>query len=274
MTATYTPLQRPDALGTKAFYTEEEAIAAFKKAADADAKVDPRDGALRLEGIRHGGVAGRAPRPNLRTSLIVDPDDGRLPPLTPEAQKRRAAAAAAAKLRDPAVGVRTFGNLYTRCVHGLGRRPARPRRQSRGGIGSGRRGCHGGGAVLPEPGLRDDRDAVEQRCAHHPARRPPAVPSQVRQWLGDSRGRWEGNTLVVETTNFNDKTPATNFQGSTDAIARGRTVHTDRPEYDPLPVHHHRSEHLDASVERRYAAAQSRTGRRSTSLPATSRTTA
>jgi hypothetical protein len=46
----------------------------------------------------------------------------------------------------------------------------------------------------------------------------PHLPGSVRQWLGDSRGHWEGNTLVVETTNFNDKRPATNFLGSTDNL--------------------------------------------------------
>ena len=46
----------------------------------------------------------------------------------------------------------------------------------------------------------------------------PRLPQSVRQWYGDSRGRWEGNTLVVETTNFNDPSPATNFLGATDAL--------------------------------------------------------
>jgi hypothetical protein len=46
----------------------------------------------------------------------------------------------------------------------------------------------------------------------------PHLPSRVRSWLGDSRGRWEGDTLVVETKNFNDKSPGTNYQGSTSAL--------------------------------------------------------
>ena len=44
------------------------------------------------------------------------------------------------------------------------------------------------------------------------------LPDKIRQWYGDARGRWEGNTLVVETTNFNDRSPAQNFQGATDAL--------------------------------------------------------
>jgi hypothetical protein len=47
----------------------------------------------------------------------------------------------------------------------------------------------------------------------------PHLPPSVRLWVGDSRGRWDGSTLVVDTTNFNDKSPDTNFQGSTDALA-------------------------------------------------------
>ena len=46
----------------------------------------------------------------------------------------------------------------------------------------------------------------------------PFPPSNVRAWLGISRGHWQGNTLVVETANYNDKTPATNFQGSTENL--------------------------------------------------------
>jgi hypothetical protein len=44
------------------------------------------------------------------------------------------------------------------------------------------------------------------------------LSANIRDWQGDARGRWEGNTLVVETTNFNDRSPATNYQGSTDKL--------------------------------------------------------
>jgi hypothetical protein len=118
LTATYTRLQRPEDLGNKAFYTEEEAIAEYKKAAESDAAVDPRTVHYDWKEYAMDAWQGGA-RPNLRTSLIVDPENGRLPPLAPEAQQRRTAAAAAARQRDPAAGVKTLGNLYTRCVLGL-----------------------------------------------------------------------------------------------------------------------------------------------------------
>src|SRR5262245_58596387 len=98
LTATYTPLQRPAALANKPLYTEEEAVAAFKQAVESDAEVDPRTVHYDWKEYSMDAWQGGA-RPNLRTSLIVDPPDGRLPPTTPEAQKRREAAQAAAKQR-------------------------------------------------------------------------------------------------------------------------------------------------------------------------------
>ncbi|MGH9256291.1 MAG: hypothetical protein ACRD3C_17175, partial [Vicinamibacterales bacterium] len=118
--ATYTPLQRPQHLADKPFYTEAEAIAAFKRATEADSEVDPRT--VHYDWKEYGMDAWQGgARPNLRTSLIVDPPDGRLPPLTDAATQRQAARAAAAKRRNPEVGILTFGNFlstYTRCIIG------------------------------------------------------------------------------------------------------------------------------------------------------------
>jgi len=75
-TATYTRLQRPQELGTKAFYTEEEAIAEYKKAAESDAEVDPRTVHYDWKEYAMDAWQGGT-RPNLRTSLIVDPENGR-----------------------------------------------------------------------------------------------------------------------------------------------------------------------------------------------------
>jgi len=97
--ATYTPLQRPPHLADKPFYTEEEAIAAFKRAVEADAEVDPRTVHYDWKEYSMDAWQGGA-RPSLRTSLIVDPPDGRLPPLTDAAKQRQAARAAAARWAD------------------------------------------------------------------------------------------------------------------------------------------------------------------------------
>jgi hypothetical protein len=217
MTATYTPLQRPPELGTKAFYTEEEAVTAFRKAVENDAAVDPK--VVHYDWKEYSMEAWQAgAQPNLRTSLIVDPPDGRLPPLTPEAQKRRAAAAAAAKLRDPAAGIRTFGNLYTRCVVGLNPIPL-----VRGGTLGAESAATAAGVTaevlfFQSPGYVTIVTQSNNDVRIIPLDGRPHVPAKVRQWLGDPRGRWEGNTLVVETTNFLDPAPATNFQGSTDGL--------------------------------------------------------
>jgi len=215
--ATYTPLERPAALKDKAFYTEEEAIAAFRKAVESDAEVDPRT--VHYDWKEYGMDAWQAgAKPNLRTSLIVDPPDGRIPPLTPEAQKRRAAAAAAARARNPAAGVQTFGNLYTRCVLGLGATPL-----VRGGNPGAESAAAAGGVtaesqIVQTPGYMVIVTQSNNDVRIIPLDGRPHLPDNVRQWLGDARGHWEGDTLVVETTNFNNKSPATNFQGSTDAL--------------------------------------------------------
>lgn len=217
LTATYTPLQRPPALADKPLYTEEEAVAEFKRAVEADAEVDPRTVHYDWKEYSMDAWQGGA-RPNLRTSLIVDPADGRLPPMTPEAQQRREAAAAAAKRRNPAAGILTFGNTYTRCVLGLGAAPL-----VRGG-NPGAESAAAAAGVTAEVQLFQSPGYVtlvtqsnnDVRIISLDGR--PHLPDNVRQWYGDSRGRWDGNTLVVETTNFNDRRPAVNFQGSTEAL--------------------------------------------------------
>jgi hypothetical protein len=214
LTATYTPLERPKEV-TQLFYTVEEAIQAFMYASTADVRVDPAT--VHYDWKEFGMEAWQSPvRPNLRTSLIVDPPDGRIPPLTPEAQKRRADAAARAEMRNPQTGVRTLGNLETRCLMGDGAVPL---------VQGGSPGSNSvGSEVTTEVQIFQTPEYVTllhqsmNQVRIIPLDGRPHLPPSVRLWVGDSRGRWEGNTLVVDTTNFNDKSPATNFQGSTDAL--------------------------------------------------------
>jgi len=216
LTAMYTPLERPEKVA-KALYTPEEAVAAFRFATTSDAGVDPAT--VHYDWKEFGMDAWQSPvRPNLRTGLITDPANGRIPPLTPEAQKRQADAAAQRRQRDPQTGVQIFGNLYTRCVLGGGAAPM---------IDGGEPGSDsaaGAGGVTTEAQILQTPThvvIVQQRNTDVriiPLDGRPRLPQSVRQWYGDSRGRWEGNTLVVETTNFNDRSPATNFLGSTDAL--------------------------------------------------------
>ena len=117
LVATYTPLQRPERLKDKPFFTEDEAIAELARVIGQDAEVDPRN--VHYDWKEYGMDGWQSPiRPSLRTSLIVDPPDGRIPPLSPEGQKRRAERAAAARARAPEVSVRTLASTYTRCITG------------------------------------------------------------------------------------------------------------------------------------------------------------
>ncbi len=215
LTATYTPLQRPAALAGKPFYTEEEALAVFKKAVEADAEVDPRT--VHYDWKEYGMDAWQSPvRPNRRTSLIVDPEDGRIPALTAEAQKRQAAARAAARGRNPQVGVEPLGNLYTRCVTGNNAGPMLRGAQPGTDSAAGAAGVTAEAQFFQAPGYATLIMQSNSDARIIPLDGRQHLPSNVRNWLGDSRGRWEGNTLVVETTNF--IAPGTNFFGATEAL--------------------------------------------------------
>jgi hypothetical protein len=127
-----------------------------------------------------------------RTSLVFDPPDGRLPPLTAAAQARQAADAEARKLR-PADGPESL-SLGVRCLtYGMPRI---------GGLNAGYNSYY---QFVQTPGYL----AISAEMIHEarivPIEGQPHLPSVLKQWQGDSRGRWEGDTLVVETTNFSSK---------------------------------------------------------------------
>jgi hypothetical protein len=219
LTATYTPLQRPERLKDKAFFTEDEAVAELARVIGQDAEVDPRN--VHYDWKEYGMDGWQSPiRPSVRTSLIVDPPNGRIPPLTPEAQKRRADRAAAARLRAPEVSVRTLASTYTRCITGnaAGSPLVRGGNPDPVNTTGSEAGVTAEIEILQSPGYAAIITQSGSDVRIVPLDGRPLPPANVRAWLGISRGHWEGSTLVVETANFNDKTPATNFQGSTENL--------------------------------------------------------
>ena len=197
--ATITPFERPATLADKGQLTEQEAAAAeetFRKTQNQDR----RDGAgtdadVALAYNDFWWDRGTKVVSTRQTSLVVDPPDGRVPALTAEGKARATARAAR--------GYDSWADrsLWERCI-------------TRG---------------LPMiPGPYNNNYQILQTPTHvvifhemiHDARiipidGRPRIPQHIRQWFGDSRGRWEGDTLVVDTTNFTDKA---NFRGSADGL--------------------------------------------------------
>jgi hypothetical protein len=194
-----TALERPARFAGREFMTADEAIAYEKEAVEREDGRPPDDG--RTEQSVHPVWwldYGKTVVKNHRTSLIVDPPDGKIPPQTAQGRERAAARRAAAREHGSADSYENR-SLQERCI-------------TRG---------------LPEvilPGPYNNNLQIVQTPGYvvlmtemiHDARvvpmdgRPHSSPS-LRAWMGDSRGRWEGDTLVVDTTNFTDRT---NFRGS------------------------------------------------------------
>jgi hypothetical protein len=210
--ATITPLERPDALAGKATLTDAEAQPLEKKSADDLAATDGQSespllaaagssgtGAYNMLFIDRGSEFARVNGVK-RTSLIVDPPDGKIPALTAEAKQRTAALQYGGKYDS--VKDRP---LAERCLLGFGSTSGPP--------------------MLPV--LYNNNYQIVQTPEHvmiliemvHDARiirmNGKHAPPSVRQWLGDSIGHWEGETLVVDTTNFTNQT---RFRGSSENL--------------------------------------------------------
>jgi hypothetical protein len=139
---------------------------------------------------------------NSRAWLVSDPPDGRIPPLTDEGRTRAAARAAAQKRRGPADSWEDR-SLYDRCI-------------TRGVPGSMMPAIYGNSYRIQQgPGVVTISYEMVHDTRVIPLDNRPPVSSKIRQYLGDARGRWDGHTLVVETTNFNDKAP---YRGSSEHL--------------------------------------------------------
>jgi hypothetical protein len=196
--ATITPLERPAELAGKEFLTEAEARD-FEKSAFAQINSERRDGGPEVDVGRSYNEfwrdRGTKVVANRRTSLITDPPDGKIPALTAEAQKKQTEARTYQRLH-PADGPEDR-NLWERCLtRGVPMIPGPYNNDFQ---------------IIQAPGY-----VVIFHEMIHEARIVPLdgrrhAEKEIREWTGDPRGHWEGETLVVESTNFSEKS---NFRGS------------------------------------------------------------
>ena len=198
--ATLTPLERPDQMAQQAFLTEAEADEIDKASVELTLSLSPFANEVPLSGelneiwLELGKVL-----PSRRTSLVVDPPGGKVP-FTPEGRKRRDLALA--RIFSPVADSWEDRTLFERCLVT-------------------------GGLFAPNPFYLNNhmifqsRDHVAILTEYSseiriiPLDGRPRLDPSIRQWAGDSQGRWEDGSLVVETTNFNNMV---DFQGATDGL--------------------------------------------------------
>ena len=194
--STYVPLERPNGV-TKEFYTPDEAEAAIKVAAEREAEqTEPGTTADVHYDFSQFGLDRSQSKfaMNLRTSLIVDPADGKMPPVNAQGQKRAQERAAARKTAGSQYDAVENMPIGSRCIIMGGAGP--PLMNA---------GYNANYQIVQSPGYVMILTEMIHDVRIIPLDNRPQPPSQVRQWVGLSRGRWEGDTLVVETTNFNGK---------------------------------------------------------------------
>jgi len=200
--ATITPLERPAELAGKEFLTEAEARD-FEKSAFAQINSERRDGGPEVDVGRSYNEfwrdRGTKVVANRRTSLITDPPDGKIPALTPAAQKIQADARTYQRLH-PADGPEDR-NLWERCLtRGVPMIPGPYNNDFQ---------------IVQEPGYAVIFHEMIHEARIVPVDGRPHVQENIREWTGDPRGHWEGDTVVVESTNFSEKS---NFRGSSSGL--------------------------------------------------------
>jgi hypothetical protein len=199
---TFTPLERPKEFAGKALLTDEEAAQLARRLQEQAVAGDSRrPPAGNPGGYSQEAWTDRARATVLRqTSLIVDPPDGRIPPLTPGARKaeevHRSSGGHPVRMRTDGVGADDPEDrgLSERCLLGFSTGPPfQP-----GGYNNNVQIVQTPGYVMLLLEMNHDARII-------PMDRRPHLPESMRLWLGDSRGRWDGNTLVIETRNFTPK---------------------------------------------------------------------
>jgi hypothetical protein len=195
---TPTPLERPDNVAGREFLTEAEWLANSEEAATR-AERRPANAAADVALAYNNEWYDRG-TPLRRTSLIIDPPNGKLPGMTPAGKQLVAATAAARAQRAPADSWEDR-SLQERCIlyHGVPPFPT---------------GYNNNYRIAQTPNYVAIRYEMLAETRLIPLDGRPHLGPNLRQWMGNSRGRWEGNTLVVETTGYSEKTvfrfPASN----------------------------------------------------------------
>jgi hypothetical protein len=258
------PLQRPTKYGNREFFTDQERAELDRQIAGIISR-DSTPG-RRAPGTEHDVNSEFSQAPftvhlpvGRRTSLIVDPPDGRIPPLTPEAQKARDVLrqfqlallqpTAACKEKRPGCAGGKYGPVSPR------RNETPPMYLSGAGGGIINRAdgpedrslserCLGGALpdfgsfvggfsrIVQAPGqISIFYDGGQGWSRIIPMTPAPHVPATIRQWWGNSRGRWEGNTLVVDVTNFSPKSDFQGAHGNLHLVERWTRLDADTIEY-------------------------------------------
>ncbi len=221
------PMQRPANLGTETQLSDEELAKRkeqFEKAQEADSEEFAKSGSGVT--INPPGYWIERARPTKQTSLVVDPPDGRIPALTAEAQERtkalRGGKGPGSHFPDVVNSWEDF-DIYSRCI-------------SRGMLNSMLPTLYNfGNQIVQGPGYVVIRSEMIHESRVIPLDGRPHVGRNIRTYMGDSRGHWEGNTLVVETTNFNGKIGIGGPAPTTDAlqiVERFTRVAPDELSYD------------------------------------------
>jgi len=206
--STYVPLERPDKV-TKAYYSEQEFSEIVKNAAVREAEqTEPGTVAdVHYDFTQFGLDRSQSAfvKSDLRTSMIVDPPSGKMPPLSTEGQKRAADRAAERRRMGATTDAVQNMPVGTRCLIMAGSGPP----MMNAGYNSNYQIVQGQGYVMILVEMIHDARIIP--IDGHQS----ALPDNMRQWMGDSRGHWDGDTLVIETTNLNGKNP---FRGSSEKM--------------------------------------------------------
>jgi hypothetical protein len=199
-----TPLERPARFAGREFMTPEEVVEYERLALAREDGRPPDDGRSLDEQSVHPVWwldYGKTVVKTARTSLIVDPPDGRMPPQTADARARLAARRAEARTHGPADSYENR-SLQERCItRGL------PEVMLPGPYNNNVQIVQSPGYVMLMTEMIHDARIIPFKAAH--------ADSGIRPWMGDSIARWDGKTLVIDTINFSEKTA---FRGSSAAL--------------------------------------------------------